>query len=103
MLDKYAVTTSATGTGCTPNLSMGYYDGNTVTALWNCAQRFAMSDNFFATTYETTVMGHLNLISGQTHQTGTPTVSGKVANGSIIANIDAVDDESGPLPPTAPG
>ncbi len=93
LLDKYAVTTSATGTGCTPNLSMGYYDGNTVTALWNYAQRFSMSDNFFATTYGTTVMGHLNLISGQTHQSATQTVSGKVVNGSIIANIDAVADD----------
>ncbi len=30
---------------------MGYYDGNTVTAVWNLAQRFAMSDNSFNTTY----------------------------------------------------
>jgi phospholipase C len=93
LLDQYAAITSGTGTGCTPNLSMGYYDGNTVTALWNYAQRFSMGDNFFATTYGTTVMGHLNLISGQTHQTATQTVSGKVANGSVIANIDAVADD----------
>lgn len=26
-------------------LVMGYYDGNTVTALWNYAQNFAMNDN----------------------------------------------------------
>ena len=30
-------------------LNMGYYDGNTVTALWNYAQRFAMSDNSYGT------------------------------------------------------
>ena len=30
---------------------MGYYDGNTVTALWNYAQNFAMSDNSFGTTF----------------------------------------------------
>ena len=29
---------------------MGYYDGNTVTALWNYAQHFAMSDNSWSTT-----------------------------------------------------
>ena len=29
---------------------MGYYDGNTVTALWNYAQHFAMSDNSYGTT-----------------------------------------------------
>ena len=28
---------------------MNYYDGNTVTGLWNYAQHFAMSDNSFAT------------------------------------------------------
>ena len=42
-------------------------DGNTVTALWNYAQHLAMSDNFFSTTYGPSVLGHLNLISGQTH------------------------------------
>ena len=93
LLDKYASITSGTGTGCTPNLSMGYYDGNTITALWNYAQRFAISDNFFATNYGTTVMGHINLISGQTHQTTTQTVSGKVANGSIIGNIEAANED----------
>jgi hypothetical protein len=28
------------------SLNLGYFDGNTVTALWNYAQHFAMSDNF---------------------------------------------------------
>jgi phospholipase C len=98
LLDKVAVTLSATGAGCTPNLSMGYYDGNTITALWNYAQHFSISDNFFATEYGTTVMGHLNLISGQTHQTNTLTVSGKVVNGSVIANITAGYDDCGVAP-----
>ena len=30
---------------------MGYYDGNTVTAIWNYAQNFAMSDNHYGTTF----------------------------------------------------
>ena len=30
---------------------MGYYDGNTVTALWNYAQHFAMNDNSYGTTF----------------------------------------------------
>jgi phospholipase C len=103
LVDKVAQTLSATGLNtagapCTPNLSMGYYDGNTVTALWNYAQHFSMSDNFFATTFGTTVMGHLNLISGQTHQTNTTSVSGKVVNGSIIANITAGYDDCGVAP-----
>jgi len=33
----------------TTGLTMGYYDGNTVTALWNYAQHFAMNDNSFST------------------------------------------------------
>ncbi len=28
-----------------PGLVMGYYDGNTVTALWNYAQHYSLSDN----------------------------------------------------------
>jgi phospholipase C len=79
--------------GCSPGFSMGYYDGNTVTALWNYAQHFAMSDNFFASNFGTTVMGHLNLLSGQTHGATPASVPGKVANGSVIANVDAVLDD----------
>jgi phospholipase C len=93
LADKFPEITSATGTGCTPALSMGYYDGNTVTALWNYAQNFSMSDNYFASTFGTTVMGHLNLLSGQTHQTGVATVGTAVVNGSVIANIDPVADD----------
>jgi phospholipase C len=72
---------------------MGYYDGNTVTALWNYAQHYALSDNFFDTEFGTTVMGHINLISGQTHTFSISAIPGKIANGSIIANVEAgVDD-----------
>ena len=41
---------------------MGYYDGNTVTALWNYAQHFAMSDNSYSTTFGPSTPGALNLI-----------------------------------------
>jgi len=93
LLDKFAGLLSATGAGCTPNLSMGYYDGNTVTALWYYAQNFAMSDNYYGTEFGTTVMGHLNLVSGLTHGAIPASVSGKVVNGTVIANIDpALDD-----------
>jgi phospholipase C len=93
LIDQVSELLSGTGSGCTPNLAMGYYDGNTVTALWNYAQHFAMSDNFFGTNFGTTVMGHLNLVSGQTHGATPATVSGKVANGSVIANIDGANDD----------
>jgi phospholipase C len=93
LVDKFPENTSATTAGCPPGLVMGYYDGNTVTALWNYAQHFAMSDNFFDSEFGTTVMGHLNLISGQTHETSVQTISGKVANGSVIANVEAGFDD----------
>ncbi|GAB3883810.1 phospholipase C [Terrabacter terrigena] len=48
-------------------LVMGYYDGNTVTGLWNYAQHFAMSDNSYSTTFGPSTPGALNLVSGQTH------------------------------------
>jgi phospholipase C len=91
LMDKFATITSVAVTASCPivGLAMGYYDGNTVTALWNYAQHFAMSDNFFDTEFGTTVMGHLNLISGSTHTTSVTTISGKVANGSVIANVES--------------
>ena len=51
----------------TPGLTMGYYDGNTVTGFWNYAQRFAMSDNSYNTTFGPSTPGAINLISGQTN------------------------------------
>src|SRR5258708_3171018 len=45
---------------------MGYFDGNTVTAYWNYAQHFAMSDNSFSTTFGPSSPGAINLISGDT-------------------------------------
>jgi phospholipase C len=50
-----------------PGLVMDYYDGNTVTGLWNYAQRFAMSDNSFDTEFGPSTPGALNLVSGQTY------------------------------------
>ena len=46
---------------------MGYYDGNTVTALWNYAQHFAMSDNAYTDTYGPSTPGALEVVSGQTN------------------------------------
>jgi phospholipase C len=69
---------SKTGTaGGTPNLYppvvdtkglvMGYFDGNTVTAMWNYAQHFAMSDNSYNSNFGPSTVGALNLTSGQTN------------------------------------
>ena len=71
-MDKFVETTGVGSTTChdyghSPGLVMGYFDGNTVTALWNYAQYFAMSDNSFNTTFGPSTPGALNLIAGQTH------------------------------------
>jgi phospholipase C len=49
----------------TTGIVMGYYDGNTVTAYWNYAQHYAMSDNSYGTNYGPSTDGALNVISGQ--------------------------------------
>jgi phospholipase C len=46
---------------------MGYYDGNTVTALWNYAQHFALNDNSFDSQFGPSSPGAVNVISGQTN------------------------------------
>jgi phospholipase C len=48
-------------------LVMGYYDGNTVTALWNYAQHFALNDNSYTTQFGPSTPGAINLISGQSN------------------------------------
>jgi phospholipase C len=63
----------------TPGLVMGYFDGNTVTALWNYAQHYALNDNSFGTTFGPSTVGALNLISGQT-------------NGVIATNLAALQN-----------
>jgi phospholipase C len=45
---------------------MDYYDGNTVTALWNYAQHGVLFDQSFDPTFGPSTPGALNLISGQT-------------------------------------
>ena len=46
---------------------MGYFDGNTVTALWRYAQHFAMSDNAYTDTYGPSTPGALEVVAGQTN------------------------------------
>jgi phospholipase C len=45
---------------------MDYYDGNTVTALWNYAQHGVLFDHSFDPAFGPSTPGALNLISGQT-------------------------------------
>jgi phospholipase C len=47
-----------------PNLVMDYYDGNTVTGLWNYAQHFALNDNSYSDTFGPSTPGAINVTSG---------------------------------------
>src|SRR5581483_11839481 len=57
---------SPTNQPCQASDVMNYYDGNTVTGLWNYAQHFAMSDKSFGTTFGPSAPGAINLVSGDT-------------------------------------
>ena len=51
---------------CPPGIVMDYFDGNTVTALWNYAQYYSMSDNDWDTSFGPSTPGALNVTSGNT-------------------------------------
>jgi phospholipase C len=58
---------SAPAIAATTGQTMGYFDGNTVTAFWNYAQHYAMSDNSYGTGFGPSTPGAINLVSGQTN------------------------------------
>jgi phospholipase C len=64
-----------------PNLVLDYYDGNTVTGLWNYAQHFAMSDNSYSDTFGPSTPGALNVTTANTY-------------GAICGPASAVDSAS---------
>ena len=113
-MDKFVQFTSRDACGTNqygrPGLTMDYYDGNTVTGIWNYAQNYAMSDNHFSTVFGPSTPGALNLVSGQTHgvkeynaagqpvatpATGSSTVRQPDANGvgTVINDPDPVYDD----------
>jgi phospholipase C len=80
----------------TPGLVMDYYDGNSVTALWNYANRFAMSDNSFSDVFGPSTPGAISLVSGQTHgfktYANTATNSTEPATAALgTPNVDGSD------------
>jgi len=93
-MSKFPETVGVSG-GCNPTpsgtgLVMGYYDGNTVTAMWNYAQHFAMNDNSFGTTFGPSTPGAFNLVSGQTH--GVMIAPDTLGNfGGAGGNVTAID------------
>jgi phospholipase C len=81
---------------------MGYYDGNTVTAIWNYAQEFAMSDNHYGTTFGPSTPGALNVVSGNSFEaalmngsskiTGAGNIAGGGNSGAVIGDPDPFGD-----------
>jgi phospholipase C len=93
-MDLFPLRTSSGG-----NEVMGYFDGNTVTALWNYAQFYAMSDNSFGTTFGPATPGLINLVSGQTNRvaatlngTGNGAAGGSDGSLTVIGDPDPMGD-----------
>jgi hypothetical protein len=59
-MDKFVQFTEGSGCPANTGLVMDYYDGNTVTALWNYAQHYAMSENDWDTTFGPSTPGALS-------------------------------------------
>ena len=71
------------GTG----IVMGYYDGNTVTAMWNYAQYFAMSDNSFDTNFGPSTPGAINVVSGMTGGADpNATTANAISSGDVVVS-----------------
>jgi len=94
LMDLFPEFTSSGG-----NEVMGYFDGNTVTGLWNYAQFFAMSDNSYGTTFGPSSPGVVNLVSGQTNGviatlngTGDETSGGSDGSLTLIGDADPLGD-----------
>ncbi|MGH9745163.1 MAG: phospholipase C [Candidatus Acidiferrales bacterium] len=82
------------GTG----IVMGYFDGNTVTGLWNYAQNFAMSDNSYGTNFGPSTPGAINVVSGMTGGVDPAAVNAnttpdEVITGSIVGDPDPFYDD----------
>ena len=93
-----ATSSGAAAVASTKGLTMGYFDGNSVTGLWNYAQHYALNDNSFSSTFGPSTPGAINLVSGQTNgviNTVNPG-SAVVADGSggltLISDADPTGD-----------
>jgi phospholipase C len=82
---------------------MGYYDGNTVTGLWNYAQFFALDDNMFGTNFGPSTPGAINVTSGMTGNAdlkhsiddSSGDLEFDVVNDSVIGDADPFYDDCG--------
>jgi phospholipase C len=74
-----------------PGLVMDYYDGNTVTGMWNYAQHYTLNDNSFDTNFGPSTPGAINLVSGNTHgvQAVDPVTHEPVSDAYAVQSPDA--------------
>ncbi|QQC67577.1 phospholipase C [Paraburkholderia ginsengisoli] len=75
----------STGAFATKGQVLGYFDGNTVTAMWNYAQNFAMNQNAYTDTFGPSTPGALEVVSGQNN--------GVVVTGG--SSVNAIPDSAG--------
>jgi phospholipase C len=86
--------TSESNAALTKGLVMGYYDGNTVTAMWNYANHFALNDNTYTSQFGPSTPGAINLISGQTN--GFAQYTNVVSGTTLLHNThEAFDGQGG--------
>jgi phospholipase C len=84
-----------------PGIVMDYYDGNTVTGLWNYAQNYAMSDNNWDTTFGPSTEGAISVTSGLSSDGSAVTPAGAAttdpgaitSDGTVYGDIDPYYDE----------
>jgi phospholipase C len=91
--------TAAPGIAGTTALTMGYYDGNTVTGMWNYAQHYALNDHSFGTTFGPSTVGAINLVAGTTNGAtvvlsgaASATVSDGQGGLTLIGDVDPAYD-----------
>ncbi|GBR51940.1 acid phosphatase [Gluconobacter sphaericus NBRC 12467] len=84
LFPKYtgSATYGSSGAFGTKGQVLGYFDGNTVTALWSYAQHYAMSDNNWSDTYGPSTPGALEIVSGQTN--GLQPIAGNMLGNAYI-------------------
>ena len=84
-----AGTKSPFGTTCQASQVMDYYDGNTVTAMWNYAQHYSLEDYSFGVTFGPSAPGAINVAAGDTGNVDT----GDMANSPSVSTATSPDGD----------